>query len=97
MNKQFLLTKMKSTGIAYLCWFLLGFHYGYIGKWGIQLLFWITFGGLGIWAIIDLFRIPSLIDTYNLNISTQIEEIEKKEQDEAHARNLSLIAAAKGN
>jgi hypothetical protein len=30
-------------------------------------------------------------------ISRQIAAIEKKEQDEAHARNLAMIAAAKGN
>ena len=39
-----------------LCWFLgiLGVHKFYVGKSGRGLLMLVTFGGLGIWVIIDL-------------------------------------------
>lgn len=93
MNKHYLMSKMKSTGTAYLCWFFFGCHYAYIGKWGLQFLYWFTFGGLGIWALIDLFMIPSKINSQNLIITSQIEQIEKREQDEAHARNLAMLNA----
>lgn len=71
---------MKSTGIAYVCWFILGIHYAYLGKWGWQILYWITAGGLGIWAIVDLFLMPSKVGNYNRNIANQIAEIERREQ-----------------
>ncbi len=79
-NKYYLQSKMKSTGIAYVCWFILGIHYAYLGKWGWQILYWITAGGLGIWAIVDLFLMPSKVGNYNRNIANQIAEIERREQ-----------------
>jgi hypothetical protein len=86
MNKHFLMSKMKSTGTAYLCWFFLGCHYAYLGKWGLQILYWITLGGIGIWVLIDLFHIPSKVNSHNLKISMQIEDIDKKEKAENHAQ-----------
>ena len=93
MNKHYLMSKMKSTGTAYLCWFFVGCHYAYLGKWGVQILYWITLGGIGIWALIDLFHIPTKVSTHNLIISSQIDEIEKKEKDDAHAKNMAMMAA----
>jgi hypothetical protein len=77
-NTHYLYSKMKSSGIAYLCWFFVGIHYAYLGKWGLQILYWITAGGLGVWAIIDLFLIPGKVDTYNYKISQQIMELERR-------------------
>jgi len=52
-----------SVGLAYVLWFFLGIigvHHLYIGRGvGIWLLSLITFQGLGIWWLIDLFLIPS--------------------------------------
>ncbi len=95
MNKHYLMSKMKSTGTAYLCWFFLGCHYAYLGKWGVQFLYWLTLGGLGVWMIIDLFHIPSKVNKCNMLISSQIEEIEKSEKEENHSRNMAMIAASK--
>jgi len=77
MNTHYLQSKMKSSGIAYLCWFILGIHYAYLGKWGLQILYWITFGGFGVWAILDLFLIPGKVDRYNFEISKQIIALEQ--------------------
>lgn len=63
--------KKKSTGLAYLLWFLLGWHYAYVGKWGTQVLYWVLFFFL-IWAIIDLFRIPSIIRDYNKDVAMDV-------------------------
>ena len=97
MNKHYLISKMKSTGTAYLCWFFLGCHYAYLGKWGLQILYWITLGGFGVWVLIDLFHIPAKVSSHNLAISAQIDDIEKKEKDENHAKNMAMMAAASGN
>jgi len=88
------MSKMKSTGTAYLCWFFLGCHYAYLGKWGWQLLYWVTLGGIGVWAFIDLFHIPTKVSSQNLEISIQIERIEKQERDDSHAKNMAMMAAA---
>ena len=97
MNKMYYQSKIKSTGTAYLFWILLGAHYAYLGKWGIQILFWITFGGLGIWWLIDLFTVSGKVEKYNMPIFEEIEKIEKKEKDEEHARNMAMVAAAVGS
>ena len=62
--------KAKSISTAFLLFFLLaGTHYAYIGKWGTQVLFWLSAGGCGIWAIIDIFRISKIIQEYNKDIA----------------------------
>ena len=44
-----------------LCFFVgsLGVHRFYVGKIGTGVLMLLTFGGLGIWSLIDFFRIVS--------------------------------------
>lgn len=88
---------MKSSGTAYLCFFFLGCHYAYLGKWGLQFLYWFTLGGIGIWALVDLFHIPTKVNNHNLIITSQVESIEKKESEESHARNMAMMAAATSN
>lgn len=57
--------KIKEVSTAYILLILLGAHYAYLGKWGVQILFWLTFGGLGIWWLIDLFTLRSKVKQYN--------------------------------
>lgn len=68
------LSSEKETFIAYICFFLLGAHYFYIGRPLTNILFYITFGGFGIWALIDLFRIPSMVNEYNTNYTFRVIE-----------------------
>ena len=96
MNKHHLQSQIKSSGTAYLLWFFFGFHYAYLGKWGLQILYWITFGGFFIWAIIDLFTLSSRVANHNAIIYQEIESIDRKERDSEHARKLAMIHAAKG-
>ncbi|WP_372648263.1 TM2 domain-containing protein [Draconibacterium sp.] len=96
MNKHYYQAKIKSTGTAYLFWFLLGAHYLYLGKFGLQILFWITLGGLGFWALIDLFAMSDKVEKYNQPIFNKIEELEKKEKEEEFARTMAMVNAASG-
>ena len=65
--------KMKSIGIGYLFLILvLSMHYGYLRKWGLQFVFWITGGGLFIWWLVDLFRLPGLVKNYNKDVATDV-------------------------
>lgn len=64
--------KSKSVGVAYVLWLVLGLQYGYVRKWGLQIFYWLTLGGFAIWALIDLFRIPSIIKDYNKDMAIDI-------------------------
>lgn len=55
----------KSGFTIFVCWLLLGWHYAYLGKWGVQLLFWLTGGGFLIWLFLDFFRIWGMVSEYN--------------------------------
>lgn len=49
--------RSRSVGIAYLFLILIfSAHYGYLRKWDIQILFWLTSGGCGFWWFIDLYQ-----------------------------------------
>lgn len=65
MNR--LAAKEKDLSVAYLCWFFC-IHYFYLRKPVRNILYWITYGGFFIWAIIDLFRMKSLVEKCNETI-----------------------------
>lgn len=62
----------RSTGAAYFLCLLVGGHYAYVGRWGLQALFWLTLFGLGIWLVVDLFRIPAMVRRYNEGVAREI-------------------------
>ena len=96
MNKYHLQSQVKSTGTAYLLFFFLfGTHYAYLGKWGWQILFWLTLGGVGLWAFIDLLTMSGKVTRHNAKIFMQIDILEKKEREAEHARQMAMIAVAK--
>ncbi len=92
-NKYALQGRVKSVGTAYLFWFLLGAHYAYLGRWGLQLLFWITLGGLGVWFLLDLFLMSGKVEAYNASIYEQMDKIEKSEKDQDHQRHIESLKA----
>ena len=86
MNRYQLESRIRSIGIAYLLLFIAGAQYAYLNKWGTQILFWITFGGLGIWWIIDIFRLPGMIHEFNDPIFDEIDYLERGEDLELDNR-----------
>lgn len=64
--------RRKSTLFAYVLWLCLGWHYVYFGKWGTQILFWLTCGGLLVWYFIDLFRIPGIVSNHNKTVAIDV-------------------------
>lgn len=57
--------KKKKVSVSYLLWILFGFHYLYNRKVGLQFAYWFTLGGVLIWVIADLFRMPSIVRSAN--------------------------------
>ena len=58
---------LKDTLTAYLYWLCFGSHYNYFDNMRTQVIFWVTLGGAGIWWLIDMFRIPGMVNDYNIN------------------------------
>ena len=79
-NKFYLKSQIKSTGTAYLLLFFFGFHYIYMNRLVLQILYWITIGGLGVWTIIDLVTLSNRISTHNALLYKLIDELENKEK-----------------
>jgi hypothetical protein len=96
MNKNYLQSQIKSTNTAYVFWFFLGAHYAYLGRWGTQILYWLTLGGLGFWALIDLFSMRSKVEKHNLPLFNQIEKIENAEKESELNRHLAVVSAISG-
>jgi len=61
----------KSPVVA-LAFLPLGWHYLYLRKRGLQLLFWITLGGLAAWWVLDFFRINKLVRDYNRRVAMHV-------------------------
>ncbi len=64
--------RKKSLPLAYLLWLAFGWHYAYLGRWGWQVLFWLTLGGLLVWWMIDALRLPGLVARYNEEVATSV-------------------------
>ena len=64
--------RKKSAFFAYFFWFFFGFHYLYLGRIGMQLIYWLTIGGFGFWMLIDLFRIPGMVERKNEDIAREL-------------------------
>lgn len=67
--------KQKSKGIAYALWFFLGGlggHRFYAGNIGIAIGMLLTLGGLGVWALIDVFFIGKEIERQNDELEMNI-------------------------
>ena len=63
--------RAKSPLIA-LLFLPLGWHYLYLRRPGLQVLFWLTLGGLAAWWVLDLFRIRRLVREYNRNVAAHV-------------------------
>ena len=55
-----------------LLFLFLGWSYGSFDKIGLQILFYITLGGFGLWTLIRLFTLNDAIKTYNSRIAEQV-------------------------
>lgn len=91
MDKNYLQSKLKSTGKAYVYFFFFGAHYLYFGKLFFQILFWMTLGGFGMWLLFDLFTLSTKVKIYNNGIYKKIEELEQQDRFVHEPRNVELL------
>ena len=64
--------RSRELAIAYLFHIFLFAHYGYLGRWGLQVAFWLTVGGAMIWWMVDIFRLPGMLREYNEWVALQL-------------------------
>jgi hypothetical protein len=60
--------RSKGVGATYLAW-MFGSHYVYLGHQKVQFAYWFTVGGLLLWALADLFRIPGMVKAFNTTVA----------------------------
>jgi hypothetical protein len=63
--------KANSTSV-WLLFLFLGWSYGSLDKIGLQVLFYITLGGFGIWGLIRLFTLSGAIKSFNRKIAGKV-------------------------
>ncbi|MEQ8769277.1 MAG: NINE protein [Phycisphaerales bacterium] len=71
----------RSFGAALACWLLIiiglgGIHRFYLGKWKTGLLWLLTGGLLLIGQILDIFRLPALVERVNEQITPGPDPVE---------------------
>ena len=72
-DSQFIYEQRKvNSSTAWLLYLLLGWSHGYVEKSiGMQILFYITGGGFGVWALVRLFTLSGAIKEANKKIAAQ--------------------------
>lgn len=58
-----------NSGKIWILFLFFGWSYGSMDKIGLQILFYLTFGGFGLWTLIRLFTLNSSIKDYNRSIA----------------------------
>lgn len=72
-NKVMIFQSRKANPTTvWLLFIFLGWSYGSLGKVGLQILFYVTFGGIGLWTLIRLFTLSGSIKDYNRQIAAQV-------------------------
>ena len=64
--------KAANSSTIWILFLFLGWSYGSLGKIGLQILFYITFGGFGIWSFIRLFTLNRAIKKYNRKVAASL-------------------------
>lgn len=80
--------RKRSRLVTWLLWVsmgIIGGHRYYLGHNTQGLLMTLTLGGLGIWAIINLFSLNRWVDEYNASVESEIIEQIKAARDAAVA------------
>ena len=64
--------RKASNPTIWILFLFLGWSYGSLGNMVKQVFYYLTFGGLGLWALYRLFTLNGAIKKYNRKIATEI-------------------------
>lgn len=65
-------SERRSLPMAYAAWLFFGLHYGYFKQYWMQIFFWLTFGGFGVWWFLDALRMSTIRKEYYKKLTTGI-------------------------
>jgi hypothetical protein len=72
MEKQFIYEQRAvKPATIWLLFLLVGWSYGSMGQIGKQIFYYLTLGGLGLWALYRLFTLNGKIRNYNKQIALE--------------------------
>lgn len=73
MDKHEIYRERKAnSSTIWILFIFLGWSYGSLGKIGLQVFYYLTIGGLGVWMLIRLFTLNGAIREYNKNIAKEV-------------------------
>tara|TARA_B100001142_G_C13915641_1_gene493424 strand:+ start:205 stop:477 length:273 start_codon:yes stop_codon:yes gene_type:complete len=64
--------RKASSATMWILFLFLGWSYGSLGSMVKQIFYYLTLGGLGLWALYRLFTLNGAIKKYNRKIATEI-------------------------
>ena len=64
-------SKLDASKI-WLLFLLLGWSYGSMGQMGKQILYYLTLGGLGFWALYRIFTLNGKVRKYNREVALRV-------------------------
>ena len=64
--------RKANSSTIWVLFLFLGWSYGSLGKIGLQILYYLTLGGFGLWTLIRLFTLSGAIKKYNRQIALQV-------------------------
>jgi hypothetical protein len=65
-------SRKANNGTIWLLFLFFGWSYGSMDKIGLQILFYITLGGCGLWMLIRLFTLNGALKSYNRTMAAQV-------------------------
>jgi hypothetical protein len=63
--------KKKNVAVIWILFLFLGWSYGSLGKPFLQVLYYVTLGGVGLWLLIRLFTLNGAIREVNKKIAME--------------------------
>ena len=64
--------RKANSSTIWVLFLFLGWSYGSLGQIGLQILYYLTLGGLGLWTLIRLFTLSGAIKDYNRKIAYEV-------------------------
>lgn len=64
--------RKANSSTIWILFIFLGWSYGSLGKIGLQILYYLTIGGVGLWMLIRLFTLNGAIRDYNKGIAKEV-------------------------
>jgi hypothetical protein len=69
---SFFNSRKIESGKMWILFLLLGWSYGSMDQMGKQIFYYLTLGGIGLWAIYVLFTLSGKVKKFNKNIAREV-------------------------